>query len=221
MKLGLIGRMKNVLHGDESFNACGKNRRSTLSKQIGWKGGGMLKYLRLESYEDALDNIVFDERSGQKALSFDDYLLNYMLDWETKESDTLLNVEKIASPFDYKLRVTQDGQTGEKAVDLPETFNYLLGLHVTTRKVYHDKDKRYLVYRGTVDSRQICVIWRTTAGWGKEDFERDKKFIAEQKIAEGADEIFVNSDSVIPTARSLDPVFKARMFAPVAANGAY
>ena len=221
MKLGLIGRMKNVLHGDESFNACGKNRRSTLSKQIGWKGGGMLKYLRLESYEDALDNIVFDERSGQKALSFDDYLLNYMLDWETKESDTLLNVEKIASPFDYKLRVTQDGQTGEKAVDLPETFNYLLGLNVTTRKVYHDEDRRYLVYRGTVDSRQICAIWRTTAGWSKEDFERDKKFVAEQKIAEGADEIFVNSDSVIPGARSLDPVFKARMFAPVAANGAY
>ena len=72
-----------------------------------------------------------------------------------------------------------------------------------------------------MDSRQICAIWRTTAGWSKEDFERDKKFVAEQKIAEGADEIFVNSDSVIPGARSLDPVFKARMFAPVAANGAY
>ena len=206
-----VPRLKRVIFGD----------KYGISPKYRWKGGGAFKYIRLESYEDALSNITLDEAAGQRALQFDDYLLNYMLDWETKGSETCLNVEKMASPFDYKLRVTQDGQTGEKAVDLPETFNYLLGLHVMTRKVYHDKDKRYLVYRGTVDSRQICVIWRITAGWGKEDFERDKKFVAEQKIAEGADEIFVNSDSVIPSARSLDPVFKARMFAPVVANGAY
>jgi len=29
----------------------------------------------------------------------------------------------------------------------------------------------------------------------------------------GADEIFVNSDSIIPGARALESVFKARMFA--------
>lgn len=205
-----LPRMKSILIGE---------KRSHLSIDVDWIGGGFFKYQYLESYEDVLNNIAFSDEVGQKALRFDDYLINYMLDWETKGSETFLNVEKMASPFDYKLQVTQDGQTGEKAVDLPETFNYLLGLHVTTRKVYHDKDRRYLVYRGTVDSRQICVIWRTTAGWGKEDFERDKKFVAEQKIAEGADEVFVNSDSVIPGARSLDPVFKARMFAPIAANG--
>lgn len=206
-----LTRMKTVLAG---------NNRG-ISGEISWTGGGILKYHELETYEDSLNNIAFDEEMGQQALQFDDYLVDYMLDWETRGNETFLNIEKLASPFDYKLRVTQDGQTGEKAVDLPETFNYLLGLHVTTRKVYYDKDRRYLVYRGTVDSRQICAIWRTTAGWGKEDFERDKKFVAEQKIAEGADEIFVNSDSVIPGARSLDPVFKARMFAPIASNGAY
>lgn len=205
----MLWRMKQVLFG----------KQVGISKQVGHTGVGMFKYFIQESYDDSLDNVAFNEEAGQKALQFDDYLINYMLDWETKGSDTFLNVEKMASPFDYKLQVTQDGQMGEKAVDLPETFNYLLGLHVKTRKVFHDKDRRYLVYHGTVDSRQICVIWRTTAGWGKEDFERDKKFVAEQKVAEGADEIFVNSDSVIPGARSLDPVFKARMFAPVAADG--
>jgi adenine-specific DNA-methyltransferase len=76
---------------------------------------------------------------------FDDYLINYMLDWETKDSDTFLNVEKLASPFDYRLQVTQDGQTEDKPLALPETFNYLLGLHVKTRKVCHDKERRYLV----------------------------------------------------------------------------
>jgi len=39
--------------------------------------------------------------------------------------------------------------------------------------------------------------------------------VAEQKLAEGADEIFVNGDSFIPGARALEPIFKARMFAPV------
>jgi adenine-specific DNA-methyltransferase len=36
-----------------------------------------------------------------------------------------------------------------------------------------------------------------------------------QKLTEGADEIYTNGDSYIPGARSLDGLFKARMFAPV------
>ena len=45
--------------------------------------------------------------------------------------------------------------------------------------------------------------------------ERDKKFVAEQRLTEGADEVFVNGDSFIPKAKALRPVFKARMFAGV------
>jgi adenine-specific DNA-methyltransferase len=45
--------------------------------------------------------------------------------------------------------------------------------------------------------------------------ERDKQFMAAHKLTEGADEVFVNGDSFIPGARALEPVFKARMFAPV------
>jgi len=33
----------------------------------------------------------------------EDYVLNYLLDFETKHSETLLNVAKLDSPFDYKL----------------------------------------------------------------------------------------------------------------------
>ncbi len=63
--------------------------------------------------------------------------------------------------------------------------------------------------------RQIVVIWRETEGWQKANLERDKKFVAERKLTEGADEVFINGDSFIPNARALEPVFKARMFAPV------
>ena len=42
---------------------------------------------------------------------------------------------------------------------------------------------------------------------------RDKEFVAEQKLTEGADEVYVNGDSFIREARALEPVFKRRMFA--------
>jgi len=181
----------------------------------------MFKYQRLESYEDALDNIAFDDAAGQRALDLygGDYLLRYMLDFETRESETLLNVEKLESPFSYSLRVHRDGETSEQPVDLPETFNYLIGLHVKTRRVYHDPSassgqaagRRYLVYRGSNERSEVVVIWRDTKGWTQADLERDKQFVLEQKLTEGADEVYVNGDSFIPGAKALDPVFKRLM----------
>jgi len=167
------------------------------------------KYLTLESYEDALDNISFRD-SKEIPLQMDDYVLSYMLDHETKESATLLNVAQLDSPFDYRLY--RHGKDEPLPVDLPETFNYLIGLHVKTRKVYENKGVRYLVYRGKSDERETVVIWRTTRGWGQKQFDADRTFIAKQKIVDAAEDIFVNTDSFVPGARSLDPVFKRRMF---------
>jgi adenine-specific DNA-methyltransferase len=99
-------------------------------------------------------------------------------------------------------------------VDLPETFNYLLGLDVQTRRVYDDNGRRYLVYRGALrNGRTVAVIWRETKGWTAQDFERDAAFVAEHQLTDGADEIYVNGAARIPGARSLDPIFKERMFA--------
>jgi len=199
-------RMNRVLQGE------GRG----ISKNVGWKGGGFFKFIRLESYEDTLNNIEFDDASGQQALEFDDYLIKYMLKWETKHSETLLNLEKLVCPFTYRLHSHADGQTHGKVVDVSETFNYLLGLHVQSRRVYDDSGRRYLVYCGQIrDGRRVVVIWRETEGWQKADLERDREFVAEQKLTESADEVFVNGDSFIPNARALEPVFKARMFAQV------
>ena len=70
-----------------------------------------------------------------------------------------------------------------------------------------------LVYRGSVDHREIAVIRRETEGRMKEDLQRDKNFVAEQSLADGADEVFVNGDSLVPKAGALAPVFRNRMFA--------
>ena len=167
------------------------------------------KYVRLESYEDALDNITFDS-DAQMTLPMEDYLLSYMLDFETKHSETLLNVAKLDAPFDYKLH--RHGKDGPLPVDLQETFNYLIGLHVESRRAYENKGTRYLVYRGQADGRETAILWRTTRGWRQEQFETDRDFVVKQKLTEGAEDIFVNTDSFIEGARSLDPIFKRRMF---------
>ena len=104
------------------------------------------------------------------------------------------------------------GKDRPTPVDLPETFNYLIGLHVASRRVYENKGTRYLVYRGRAEGRETVILWRTTRGWGQKEFEADKEFVERHKLTQGAEDILVNSDSFIPGARSLDPVFKRRMF---------
>ena len=187
----LLPRIKKVTFAPEWKD--GKPKRMATQEEAE-RSPRIVKYLRLESYEDALNNIEFDDASGQRALQFEDYLLKYMLRWETRSSETLLNVEKLARPFSYKLTITRGDETDERVVDIPETFNYLLGLHVATRQVVCDDDRRYLAYRGRIDHREIAVIWRKTEGWQKADLERDKKFVAEQKLAAAADEVFVNGE---------------------------
>ena len=215
----VLPRIKKITYATEWKD--GKPMR-TATAQEAKRSPRILKYIQLEGYDDSLNNIAFKEGISQKAFQFDDYLINYMIGEETKSSDTLLNIEKLVSPFSYKLIVQQDGKFRAIPVDLMETFGYLLGLNVKRRTVHHDESKRYVVYLGSVDSRSVVVIWRNITDWTKDDFERERAFIEKQKIVEDADEIFVNGDSVIPNARSLDPVFKSRMFAPVATgNGGF
>jgi adenine-specific DNA-methyltransferase len=218
----LLPRIKKVTFTPEWKD--GKPKRMATQEEAE-RSPRIVKVIRLESYEDALNNLTFDEESGQRALELfkDEYLLSYMLRWETRHSETLLNVEKLQSPFSYKLHLHRDGETRERTVDLPETFNYLLGLDVQTRRVLSSPsgrggggEGRYLVYRGTLrNGRTVVVLWRDTSGWKQEDYESDCKFVEAQKLTEGADQIYTNGDSFIPGARSLDPIFKERMFAPV------
>ena len=180
----------------------------------------IVKYIRLESYEDALDSIEFGESAGQLPLAdpSDEYLLKYMLSWETRDSATLLNPSKLTSPFTYRLRVHANGEKRERKVDLPETFNFLLGLKVKTRKVHDDEGRRYLVLHGETreaPGREVAVIWRETKGWTQDDFARDRDFVAKQNLRGDAETVYVNGDSCIPNVKPIEPMFKARMFAGV------
>lgn len=96
------------------------------------------KYLRLESYEDTLNNLSLQaDRARERALADNpalrqDYVLNYWLDVETQGSQSLLNVAAFRDPTAYTLRIKQPGSDvlREQRIDLIETFNWLIGLWV-------------------------------------------------------------------------------------------
>jgi len=96
------------------------------------------KYIRLESYEDTLNNLSFkDNASRDQALQGNDdfrrdYMLKYWLEFETKDSPSLLNIEQFDDPTAYMLTLKKPGsdEYEEKSVDLVESFNWLIGLHV-------------------------------------------------------------------------------------------
>ena len=78
-----------------------------------------------------------------------------------------------------------------------------------------------MVYRGetrAAPGRKVAVIWRETKEWTEEDFARDRDFVAEHNLGGDADTVYVNGDSVIPGAKPVEPMFKARMFAGVNAD---
>ena len=107
------------------------------------RGPRLVKILRLESYEDTLNNLAFSRSTQQQAaLDFnaaqgtdglrEQYLLRYQLDVESQGSASLLSIAAFADPTAYKLLVKAPGsdESREVNVDLLETFNWLLGLAV-------------------------------------------------------------------------------------------
>lgn len=110
------------------------------------------KYIRLESYEDTLGNLRLERKQGQQSMfeqrAHDDarqaYVMNYMLDVETRGSQSLLNINQFLDPTQYQLNVrsASGDETLPVKVDLLETFNYLLGLEVEhiAAPIYFDAD---------------------------------------------------------------------------------
>lgn len=156
----------------------------------------VVKVLRLESYEDTLNNLELRGRQQSllenpaAAALHEDYILRYMLDVESRGSQSLLNIGAFTDPTAYQLNVKSPGSDESRHVnaDLLETFNYLIGLTVTritvprTFSVAFDRDdeKRLQVadfrqsaegsywfrtVTGTSpDGQRVLVIWRKRPG---------------------------------------------------------
>jgi adenine-specific DNA-methyltransferase len=143
------GKRKYILvEMGDYFDTVLKPRIAKVVYSDSWKDGKptarhtgvshCFKYIRLESYEDTLNNLRLDDSPQRKkavaanpALK-EDYMLRYLLDVETRGSQSLLNIDAFADPTAYTLEVKKPGtdEYATRAVDLIETFNYLIGLRV-------------------------------------------------------------------------------------------
>jgi len=177
--------------------------------------GVFFKYQRLEQYEEALENIAFTapEEATQKALKLDQYIPKYFLEFETRDSQTLVNTDAMQDPWDYQLKVW-DGFSydTEQAVDLIETFNYLIGLHLQKHITKHIKGKKYSFILGHNNAnKQILVIWRSVKDWKKKDYEADSKTIKAELKNYSYDTLYINGQAHIEDYQSIEEILKNKM----------
>ncbi|OXB92609.1 site-specific DNA-methyltransferase [Parageobacillus galactosidasius] len=175
----------------------------------------MFKYIRLESYEDTLNNLEIN-RTEQQQLALElmptetreEYLLSYMLDIETKGSASLLNLDAFENPFDYKLKISNGTETTVKTIDVVETFNYLLGLTVRQIEVIQG----FKVIKGELPTgERALIIWRNLKEKSNEDLERfftkSKYNIRDNEF----DYIYVNGDNHLENIKSQEDTWKVKL----------
>lgn len=194
----IIPRLKKIMYGEQSG----------ISKKISWnKKTYIFKYMSLESYEDALNNL--HKKETQVALGQDveeQYKLSYMMDFEY--SNSIFNLEMFKNPFDYKMNITIGNETKLVNVDLIETFNYLIGLKVSSM---YKKDG-FIVVEGTnLKEENILVIWRNIEEKSNEDLD---EFLKRRKINPcdfEFNKIYVNGDNNLQNLKTDEENFKVML----------
>ena len=183
----------------------------------------LVKYIRLESYEDTLESLEVAPLSGaQRALLAgnpeleEDYRLRYALTVETAGSAGLLGRDFI-DPWSYTITVVREGIRREVPVDLTETFNFLIGLRVESCR----RIDGVLAITGTDAERRRCLIlWRNLDRIDHAALDawfsmRRKRFPGPLHV------IYVNGDHTLNAlqqagdtwvAETIEPVFRELMF---------
>ncbi|MAP67956.1 MAG: site-specific DNA-methyltransferase [Erythrobacteraceae bacterium] len=239
------GNRKYVLveQGDY-FNSVIKPRMAKVVYSADWQAGEpstqgagishTFKTLKIESYEDTLNNLALMRDEGQKGLldglseeARDDYLMRYMLDVETRGS--LLSVEDFRKPFDYELNIAVDsaGAYERRKVDLIETFNYLIGLTVKTVDI--QLKQGFIAVEGTLPTgERTLVLWRDCEKIGYEELTKLCDKLAINPSDSEYEVVYINGDHNIPSVvqsseeeggiekrlklRQIEPAFLEAMF---------
>ena len=218
------GRREFVLIESSSyFESTTKRRIKRAAYATDWTDGvpmvrdglsGLFKYLRLESYEDALNNIALRRGSQQSTLLDanaklrEQYLLSYMLDVESRGSQSLLNVQAFRNPDEYKLKVERNGETQLVNVDLVETFNWLLGLTVK----HIDLIRGVRVVEGTAPhGDRVLVLWRNIDQLDNDALDQwfEKQDYNTREMV--YDVFYVNGDNNLENLRRPDQTWKVRL----------
>ena len=245
----LLARIKKVTFTPEWKD--GKPKRLATPEEAE-RSPRIVKVVRLESYEDVLNNLetrrtdkqqlLLDAAEAQGADGLrEQYILRYMLDVETRGSQSLLNVQAFTDPTAYKLKIKQPGsdESREVDVDLLETFNWLIGLtvrHIAAPQTFsgafeRDSEKRlrlkgrlkqdedgsywFRTVTGTTpDGRKALIIWRKLSGEPEQDnLVLDEWFTKQGYSAKDSefDLIYVNGGNNLENLKTPDDLWKVRL----------
>lgn len=165
------------------------------------------KYIRLEQYEDTLNNLEVNDGFGKP--DNESYVLRYMLDTETR--DSLINTKDFVRPFDYTIKTTRDNELVDTPVDLMDTFNYLIGLHVDS--IHWHKDDNICVVEGTthIEKEHALVIWRNQDVIKNDDLNDFFRKQDYSTLDREFDVIYVNGDNTLPNLKSDEEHWKVRL----------
>lgn len=127
-----------------------------------------------------------------------------MLDVESR--DSLLNIDAFKNPFNYKLNITRNNESQETVIDLVETFNYLIGLHVKTIQTI----KGFKVITGVTNEREeeTLVIWRNTEEKSNADLNEFFNKMEFSTRDTEFDRIYVNGDNHLENLKIGDEKWK-------------
>ncbi|MGM9706725.1 MAG: site-specific DNA-methyltransferase [Prevotella sp.] len=217
----------------EYFNKVTKPRIEKVIYSPDWKDGKPVsrqgisqcfKYMRLEQYEDTLNNLKIKEQDTK--MQFEEgeqfkesYMLEYMIDVETR--DSLLNLKMFENPFAMTLKTTKDNELVETEVDMVETFNYLIGLNVETEDWYRDENICVVQGHTHRDNLHTLVIWRNCKEIDNETLNQFFERMDFRTRDYEFDLIYVNGDNTLPNLRRdednwkvvlIEEEFSKRMF---------
>ena len=213
----LVPRLKKVVYSTDWKDGKPQSHNTGISHAF--------KIVRLEGYEDTLNNLRLartpeQEAALQKADDWqrDEYLLGYLLDVESAGSASLLNVDRFRDPFGYKLAIATSsaGETKETAVDLVETFNWLIGLKVRTI----DAQKGFVTVTGEKRAGgRVLIVWRTLGEDTAADNAALEKYLAKLAVNPADTEydfVYVNGSHTLSDPHNkihlIEEEFQRRMF---------
>jgi adenine-specific DNA-methyltransferase len=156
-----------------------KGIKTGISKITTTKSSGFFKYQYLEQFVDTLEN----------------FELGHQLDKE------YLKVNKIENPFQFEIKMLEDGHSKIINLDLVETFNYLLGIFVEKVNLSKESGRSYVFITGNVNKQHTIVVWRPII---KIDYEQDKKVINEFLRDKNYSFVYVNGKCLVKNSRSIE-----------------
>ncbi len=202
----------------EYFEHVLKNRLKKIAYSKQWKegkptsvlqkGGKIFKYHTLEQFEDSILNLELKENILDEKLAESN--IKYIYASESRDSAIFLNIDKIANPFEYKLKILTHYGEQEQVVDLIETFNYLIGILPNKISMAETKGRIYIWVEGMIGTQSTIIIWRSI---DQEFNPIEDKIFVETAIfnSKKFDRIFMNGNFLIENAESIEYFFKKAM----------